>query len=140
MGLLRVRRGVERHDLALENLKAHAGGERVGLDKALGVAEQAGGQASHGGGAVDEGEAFLVAELHGLDAGAFERLRPGQDFTHVLGAPLPGAHQRDTGQRAEVATGAERPLLGDARQNAAIIHLDVFLEILQRDRRNAAPQ
>ncbi len=140
MGLLRVRGGVEGHDLALEHLQAHAGGKGVGLDEPLGVRDEAGGQAGHGGRAVDERQAFLVAELHGCDAGAPERLRPGQDLAVVLGAPLPGAHERDTRQRRQVAAGAERALLGDAGQHPAIVHGDVFFEILERDGRGAASQ
>jgi hypothetical protein len=58
----------------------------------------------------------------------------------VPGAPLAGAHERDAGQRPEVAAGAERALLGDARHDAAIVHGDVFLEVLDRDRRTAASQ
>ena len=140
MGLLGVRGRVERHDLGLEGLEAHAGGEGVGLDQPFRVRDQAGGHAGHRGGAVDEGEALLVAELHGLDAGALERRRPGHDLALVLGAPLPGADQRDAGQRPEVAAGAERAFLGHAGQDTAIVHRDVFLQILQGDRRSAAAE
>jgi len=53
---------------------------------------------------------------------------------------LANADQGDAGQRSEIAAGAERSLLGDAGQNPAVVHGDVFLEILERDGRGAAAQ
>jgi len=112
----------------------------VPLIRASPSLNEAGGNGSHYRRTVDQGKPLLVAEFHGLDVRSFQRIGSRHDFTVDLRAPLARANKTDAGERAQIATRTQRAFFGNAGQDATIVHLHIFFEILYRYGRVAAAQ
>ena len=97
-------------------------------------------QRAHHRGAVGQRQPFLGGQRHRLQAGPPQRLRAGQPFAAVLRLAQPDQHQRHVGQRGQIAAGAQRAFLRDARMHAAVEHVQQQLQRLDADAGMAARQ
>ncbi|KUL71215.1 hypothetical protein ADL34_10300 [Streptomyces sp. NRRL WC-3605] len=77
----------------------------IGVEQPAGPGVHEGAQADHAGRAVDQGQAFLEAERHRLEAGLGQGVAAGQDLPVQPGLPLP------TPTRAMAASGPRSPLV-----------------------------
>ncbi len=106
---------VGEHGVAAEERLDGQGGGEVGRgEEHVEGVEREGELAEHPVGAVDEGQALLLGEDDGFQAGGGEGVGRVEEFP-VAGADLPLTHdgERAVGERCEVAGAAEGTVLGD---------------------------
>ncbi len=113
--------GIEGVELPGEGGKAE-GRDHIGeLCGPHGVIEVQSADACHGAGAVCDAEPlFADQRVQLFDAGAAQRLIPGEKLALVVGLPQAQQHQPHVTQRGQVAGGAERALLGDPGGDALV--------------------
>ncbi len=131
--LARVRpRGVDRGEegpVAPEQpLEGHRPGQVRGLGQRLAAEERQRAHRAHRLGAVHQRQALLGLEHHRLEPGAGQRGASGEPLVADEGLALADEHQRQVGQRREVARGAHAAALGDDRDDAAVQHVERELE------------
>ena len=128
---LLARLGPQGHDVgseglvgAEEALHAHRPGQVGGVQEATGVEAGQHEHAEHPVGPVDQREPFLGLELQRGHAAGGERGAPVHDIATDLDEALAEQHEGDVGQGSEVATAAERAVLGHDGCEAAVQQVD----------------
>ena len=125
----------QRHEVGGEDrigaelaLDRHRGGDVGRVEQHREVVEREQQHPEHAVGAVDEGEALLLAQHERLDAGRGQRVgRRNEVARGVAHVALAHRGERDVRERGEVARAAERAVLADDRGDAGVEHRGVGL-------------
>lgn len=112
----------------------HCGGAEGGAREALGVGECEHALGCHEVGAVDEGEAFFGAEFDWGDFCLGEGVRAGEGCAVESCFAFTDEHERDMGERREVARCADGADCGDDGGDACVQQMD---DLLDDDRTDA---
>ena len=106
---------------AKQPFHAERGGEVCGLQQLGQIVQGKREHAEHAIGSVDEGQAFLFAEVERLDAGGGQRLRCGHELAGgIAHLSLADAGQRHVAQRREVSRAAKRAVFAYHRGDAGV--------------------
>jgi hypothetical protein len=123
--------GVEGDGRALERLQRQRERDDRGVEQTTGVADGECAGGGHQVGAVDQGQALLGGQDDGMQTGAVERRRPLHALAAQRGLTFADEHERDMGQRREVARGPHRALGRDNRDHVALEHRQQQLDDLR---------
>ncbi len=119
-----VQLGLEHLLRTEQRLQGEGGGDVGGGVELAEVGEGHDQHAEHAVGAVEEGEALLLAEHDGLDAGFGEQFAGGADgAVRALGVALAHEGERAVGQRREVAGAAQGAVLVDDGGDPGVEHV-----------------
>ena len=131
---------VERDGRALERLQRQRQRDDRDVEQAPRVADRQAAGRRHQVRAVDERQPLLGLQRHRLEARARQRRGAVQALAVELGLALADEHERDVGQRSEVARRSDRALGRHHGDDAALEHRQQQLDDLLADPRVPAPQ